>query len=90
MKTTTSYDKAEIMKNAWRHYNCCINITFGEALSWAWNRAKEERAAKLAEERRMEEYKAKYSKRDAFYANSYKNVVWGKTDYRVSYGRRWR
>ena len=78
------------MKNAWRHFRCCFNITFADALRWAWNRAKEERANEEVNAKRTAEYKVKYRKQDTFFSNRYKNVVFGVNDYRVSYGRRWR
>lgn len=90
MATKKSYDKTWIMKNAWRHFRCCFNITFADALRWAWNRAKEERANEEANAKRTAEYKAQYGKQDTFFSNRYKNVVFGVNDYRVSYGRRWR
>lgn len=91
MKTTSyTYDKSFIMKNAWRHYRCCFGITFGEALRWAWNRAKQERADREYSERRRAEYERKYAKQDRYYSNLYKDVVFGRTDYAVTYGKRYR
>lgn len=87
---TSSYNKSAIMRNAWRHYRCCFGITFGQALSWAWNLAKEERKNEEYNAKRSAEYKNKYGKQDRYFTNLYKNVVFGKNDYYVSYGRRHR
>ena len=35
------YDKSQIMKNAWYLYLHSWNITFSEALKYAWKKAKE-------------------------------------------------
>lgn len=85
-----TYDKSFIMRNAWRHYRRCFNITFPETLQWAWNRAKEERRNAEYSAGRSEEYRKKYGGRDRYYSGLYKDVVWGKNDYRVTYGRKYK
>lgn len=88
--TSYIYDKSFIMKNAWRHYRCCFNITFSEALHWAWEHAKEERRNTEYAARKHEEYQKQYGKQDRYLAKLYKDVVWGKNDYRVTYGHKYR
>lgn len=79
--------------------------TFGEALKAAWRYAKEEVArkeqveackAELAAATAAREAAKVETKRDRFYksfnktiAREYKNVTFGKNDWRVSYGRRY-
>lgn len=88
MKATTSYDKSAIMKNAWRHFRCCFGITFGQALKWAWNLAKEEVANAEYNARREAEHKKKYAAYDQRLARESSNVVWGKNDWVWTYGSR--
>lgn len=90
MKPTSTYNKSSIMRNAWRHFRCCFNITFADALRWAWNRAKEDRKNEEANAKRAAEYEKKYGKQDRYFANLYKDAVFGRTDYAVSYGRKYR
>ena len=79
--------------------------TFAEALKMAWYYAKEEAARiKQVEARKAEEAAAQAARRaakvetkqDKFYkefgktmAKQYRNVTFGKNDWRVSYGRRY-
>lgn len=79
--------------------------TFGEALKAAWRYAKEKvaqretaearKAQQVAEQAAREAAKVE-TKRDRFYksfdktiAREYKNVIMGRNDWRVSYGRRY-
>ena len=48
------YDKSQIMKNAWYLYLHSWNITFSEALKYAWRKAKKEAARKEREEKELE------------------------------------
>lgn len=79
--------------------------TFGEALKSAWRYAKQEvarqeaieaRKAQQAAEQAAREAAKVETKQDRFYkqfgktiAREYKNVTFGKNDWRVSYGRRY-
>jgi len=79
--------------------------TFGEALKAAWRYAKEKVAQREAAETRKAQQSAEQAareaakvetKKDRFYksfnktiAREYKNVTFGKNDWRVSYGRRY-
>lgn len=90
MKPTSPYNRSFIMRNAWRHFRCCFNITFADALRWAWNRAKEERRNEEYSAKRASEYQKKYGKQDKQFANLYRNAVFGKNDYAVSYGRKYK
>lgn len=79
--------------------------TFGEALKAAWRYAKEDVARKEAIEARKAAMEAEQAareaakvetKQDRFYkkfnktiAREYKNVTFGRNDWRVSYGRRY-
>ena len=103
----TSYNKSEIMKQAWMMFqNKFFGFTsFGEALKRAWYYAKQEVARiKQVEARKAEQAAADAArkaakvetKQDKFYkefgkqmANRYRNVTFGKNDWRVSYGRRY-
>ena len=88
MVTTLPYNRSFIMRNAWRHFRHCFNITFADALRWAWNRAKEERKNEEYNAKRTVEYRKKYGKQDRYFTNLYKNTVFGRNDYAVSYGRK--
>lgn len=90
METTQRYDRRSIMRNAWRHYRRCFNITFGDALRWAWNLAKEERRNKEYNRKKREGYLKRYGKADSENRRLYAGVVFGKTDYAVSYGKKYR
>ena len=99
----TSYNKSEIMKQAWMMFQNKFFgfISFGEALKRAWHYAKEEVARKQQVEARKAEQAAAQAakvetKQDKFYkefgkaiAKQYRNVTFGKNDWRVSYGRRY-
>ena len=102
----TSYNKSEIMSQAWAMYrNKFFGYTFAQALKMAWHYAKEEVARKQQVEARKAEQAAAQAarqaakvetKQDKFYkefgktmANRYRNVTFGKNDWRVSYGRRY-
>ena len=79
--------------------------TFGEALKAAWKSAKEKVAQREAAEARKAQQAAEQAareaakvetKKDRFYksfnktiAREYKNVTFGRNDWRVSYGRRY-
>ncbi len=77
------------MKNAWRHYRAMfVPCTFAEALRWAWAVAKRERQYEEQSIRRWAEHKQQFGKMDAEINRAYKNVVFGRNDYRVSYGYR--
>ena len=103
----TSYNKSEIMKQAWMMFRSKFYgyRTFAEALKMAWHYAKEEVARiKQVEARNAEQAAAdaarqaakEETKQDKFYkefgktmAKQYRNVTFGKNDWRVSYGRRY-
>lgn len=97
------FNKSEIMKQAWAMYrNTFFHYTFSQALRMAWHYAKQD-AERIAQvEARKAEQAAKAAmpkaetKRDRFYksfdktiAREYKNVTFGRNDWRVSYGRRY-
>ena len=85
MKATQKYDKSQIMKRAWyffRHRCCC---SFAECLKDAWKMAKEAAIDRERQAARTAEYKAKYGKRDNYFANLYRN----RNDWQVSYGHRY-
>lgn len=79
--------------------------TFSQALRMAWHYAKEEvarqeaieaRKAQQAAEQAVREAAKVETKQDKFYksfnktiAREYKNVTFGRNDWRVSYGRRY-
>lgn len=103
----TSYNKSEIMRQAWTMFRSKFYgySTFAEALKMAWHYAKEEVARmKQVEARKAEQAAADEArkaakvetKQDKFYkefgktmAKQYRNVTFGKNDWRVSYGRRY-
>ena len=105
--TATTYNKSQIMKQAWTMFRSKFYgyRTFAEALKMAWHYAKEEVARiKQVEARKAEQAAADAArkaakvetKQDKFYkefgkqmANRYRNVTFGKNDWRVSYGRRY-
>ena len=85
--------------------NTFFHYTFSQALRMAWHYAKEEVARQEAVEARKAQQVAEQAareaakietKQDKFYksfnktiAREYKNVTFGKNDWRVSYGRRY-
>ena len=85
--------------------NKFFGYTFAQALKMAWHYAKEEVARQEAVEARKAQQVAEQAareaakvetKKDRFYksfnktiAREYKNVTFGKNDWRVSYGRRY-
>ena len=85
--------------------NKFFGYTFAQALKMAWHYAKEEvarietievRKAQQAAEQAAREAAKVETKKDKFYksfnktiAREYKNVTFGKNDWRVSYGRRY-
>ena len=85
--------------------NKFFGYTFAQALKMAWHYAKEEvarqemieaRKAQQAAEQTAREAAKVETKKDKFYksfnktiAREYKNVTFGKNDWRVSYGRRY-
>ena len=84
------YDKSQIMKNAWYLYLHSWNITFSEALKYAWKKAKQEAARKEREEKELEtakENRSAFSKRNY---RMYKNVQFGRNDWAMDYGRKYK
>lgn len=87
------------------HSSIYYFATFSEALKTAWRYAKEEVARKEAAEARKAQQAAQQAareaakvetKKDRFYrefnktiAREYRNVTFGKNDWRVAYGRRY-
>ena len=85
--------------------NKFFGYTFAQALKMAWHYAKEEvarieaieaRKAQQASQQAAREAAKVETKKDRFYrefnktiAREYKNVTFGKNDWRVSYGRRY-
>ena len=85
--------------------NKFFGYTFAQALRMAWHYAKEEvarqeaieaRKAQQAAEQTASEAAKVETKKDKFYksfgktiAREYKNVTFGRNDWRVSYGRRY-
>ena len=85
--------------------NKFFGYTFAQALRMAWHYAKEEVARQEAVEARKAQQAAEQAahaaaktetKKDRFYrefnktiAREYRNVTFGKNDWRVSYGRRY-
>ena len=92
----TTYNRSEIMRQAWTMFRSKFYgyRTFTEALKMAWYYAKEEVARiKQVEARKAAKVE---TKQDKFYkefgktmANRYRNVTFGKNDWRVSYGNRY-
>jgi len=89
-ETTYTYDKRFIMTNAWRHYRVCPGITFADSLRWSWARAREDKKAAEYNAFRRLEHERKYGAQDRRLSALYGGVVFGKTDYAVSYGKRYR
>lgn len=84
----TKYNKSAIMKNAHRHHLRTIGETWGEALKWAWRRAKEDVANAEYCAKRSAEYQKKYGAYDRELNRIYANVRFGRNDWAVDYGRR--
>lgn len=86
----TKYNKSAIMKNAHRHHARTINETWSEAMKWAWALAKQQVADAEASAKRSAEYKAKYGKKNEELNRVYANVRFGRNDWAVDYGKRYR
>lgn len=85
MKTAQKYNKSEIMKRAWYFFRRSCGCSFAECLKDAWKMAKEAAIDRERQAARTAEYKAKYGKRDNYYARIYT----GRNDWQVSYGHRY-
>lgn len=85
MKTSQKFDRKQIMTRAWYFYRHRCNCSFSECLKDAWKMAKEAAIDRERQAARTAEYKAKYGKRDAYYARLYS----GRNEWQVSYGRRY-
>lgn len=85
---TQKFNKSEIMKAAHRIRNHSWNCTMSQALKEAWRRAKKESAQREESEKRMASMKS--SKADQRNARMYQHVVFGKNDWVIGYGRKYR
>ena len=79
------FNKSEIMKSAHRIYRNSW-CTMSEALKEAWRLAKSAMKEREAMKKRAASFKR--SAYDEKNANMYKNVIFGKNDWRVDYGYR--
>ena len=85
MKATQKFNRKEIMTRAWYFYRRRCEGTFADALRDAWKIAKDAAIDRERQAARMAEYKAKYEKRDNYFANLYRN----RNEWQVSYGRKY-
>lgn len=84
------YNKSEIMKNAHRIYRCTFNITFGQALKKAWKIAKDAVAYEEYSKARYANRSEAWKRQDEQLNRLYSNVTFGRNDWAVDYGRRYR
>lgn len=89
-----NFNKSQIMKRAWNCYRKHNDtMTFGQCLKWSWKKAWEELRkvslgswimASMHKEQKIEKRRAETNKR------IYRNVVFGRNDWVMDYGRRYR
>lgn len=82
------FNKSEIMKAAHRIRNHSWNCTMSQALKEAWCRAKQEAAQREESEKCIASMKS--GKADQRNARMYQHVAFGRNDWAVSYGRKYR
>lgn len=90
---TNNFNKSAIMKRAWNCYcKHSATMTFGQCLSWSWKKAWEELrknnhcAYAFAIIRKEKEHWKKFDQR---IKQVYRNVVVGRNDWCLDYGRRY-
>ena len=83
-----NFNKSQIMKRAHYIRRHSWNCTMSEALRQAWTEAKRNLAEGAKRNDMMKSMKR--TKADERNAQLYKNVIFGKNDWSVSYGRRYR